>query len=368
MFVRTRRTRAKHAAAAFLADWRHPLFAEPGLFYATADEAGGGGNDEGEPAPAPAAESAPAETPAADTSPEPVEWDDSALDAAFNEAEGIEPQEPADEPAEPADAGQPADIDEADANLARRFHLDPEDLPANPERRTKFLDNLRQRAAHDDRVGPILAEWQRRQQGQEPPATAAEAAAAQPPADDPWKPLHDVTGGEEATSAFRAAVQAEMAQRLTPLQQMAESLRGQIEVLNTLNEEYHRQQGFAAAEAPEGIDLSDAAIRQKVEEEAWRILRVERDAKRDVPAAQFLREFNLSHAIPRAVHSLFTKQLKTAQANKAKAQRTAAIRGTPASTRPNAARHTDEDSRLDAAFDALQQGGRAAAARVFAGG
>lgn len=253
--------------------------------------------------------------------------------------------------------------------LLRRFQLDEEDLPANPERRTKYLANLKTR--HDDQARLYREREQFRQELEKlqktPPATpAAQTNQTQPQATPPTpapaipKELQDHIDarvkwvkenyGDEWAEQEKNHLNLlwqqqnqQYEQRLSPLTQQAQELktaldtaRQTVEAQGAMLQQLHIEQGLEQVHKllPD-LPLDDATEQGKANAAKLMTAAIELLNANFNPST-----FNLRHALAKAAPSVFSQELQLAERKRlAKAQEQAlrggATRtGDPARTKP----------------------------------
>jgi hypothetical protein len=243
-------------------------------------------------------------------------------------------QEPAAEPtqAEPADEAAPdaaptattPEILTADQlTTMKRYGLDTDaalEVSKNlsPDKLKKFLANIDERAKYLDTLTQQVKTAP--QPAQQPPAAQAQHEGQNPTVtEEHWQNLANEYGEDYANS-----VKAAVAQSVAPLQQQNAFLQQNLERMFMRQVSDDQKAGFADASVPEGIDIADEATRKKIVDQATALL----TAEGYDPVSN-----NFTHAIPKAVASLFHKEI-TADARRSRdAETLKQRRGSP--TIPN---------------------------------
>lgn len=240
--------------------------------------------------------------------------------------------DPADSDSDPSpeDGIEQPDADtlsEADAKVLERAHFPADSLPKDPQKRETFIKAMRERVEWGDRTqrelselkkqfsaitqNPIFQQQQPQQPGQ--PRQLGEH----------WKELIKTVDDENDPKVTRAIEQGVEAVATRHGQAIFRHFEARFNELSSFVKERMRfedeERGFADATFPDGVNKSADEPRNKVIEEALRLIEAER--LRD-PESFSLNKFNLRHAIPKAVSSVFAKEHKAAEA-KARSERIA---------------------------------------------
>lgn len=320
--------------------------------------------------PAPVTESAPA-------SPTSEAAEDAWLTA--NPAEGqitdtpgaqdppqAEPEQPATESTPAEDP--PAELSDADAQIVKRFQLDPVEVAAmnalSPQQKAAFLRSLQGRASYTDNLQRELkalkAMGEKTAEDPQPQTPPREAPPSPQPAngEQAFAALGEYFGDPEAARVFSTSFASAVQHELRPvLDGMA---RSDALMERILADDFER--AFTDLELPEGIDKSDPVVQQELKDLAWELM----EAKFH-PV-----HFNPRHALPLAATHKYQSQITaSAKATKAKAAQQALRRSPQMGTRtPSTAPQLSQEDREALALRGISDGlsGEALSRFVASGG
>jgi hypothetical protein len=251
-----------------------------------------------------------------------------------------------------AEAGTtPAAVTTEDAELLQRFQLDASDLPANPERRAAFIENLRTR--HNDQ-----AQMWRELEGYRkasPQAPAGQQQAAAPlDVDESWKAVEEAVGDPVIAAALRSAHEAVIHQTHAPVQQQIQQAMQAAETAQTMLEQLHYEQGISKVQAILGEEFP---LDETKTEGKRNLERLKTEAAKLLRANYDPRKYTVREALQNAASIAFSNEIKLAERKKAARQHRAMVNGgVDAGGRSARTQRFTVDDAYDTALDGLSKG------------
>jgi len=289
---------------------------------------------------------------------------DAAYDAAFDKVTGAE-QSAESSGTAPTPAGTtptagksraeagttPVAVTAEDAELLQRFHLDATDLPANPERRAAFIENLRTRHNDQAQLWRELSELRKAapqtQQGQQQAAEPADVEAA-------WKAVEDSVGDPVIAGALRKAheaivhqSQSSVSQQIQQATQAAEAAQGMLETL-------HYEQGI---DKVQGLLGRDFPLDETKPEGKRNLERLKAEAAKLLRANYNPRSYTVREALAQAATTTFQNEIKLAERKAIAKRHRAMVNGNvDVGGRTARTQRVSVGDQYDAAYDGLVRG------------
>lgn len=289
-------------------------------------------------------------TPESGSEPSPAAEAETA--AAASPSAGTTPAKP---------TGQPAStLSPQEQEIVSRFKLDAADLPANPERRTAFLSNLKQRHDEQSRLWQQsetyrtqLEQFQKAapaQQQQRQPLPSTQQAQVAPERAAAYEKLQSTLGSwgmDDVGNALRETLEASGVSQLQDVVKSHQQIRETVE-------QYQIEQGMdQVSKILPGMDLSETtetgrANLQKLYGTAQSLINLKYDP----------RKFNIRHALAEAASVAFQTDIQLSERRRLARSQSRALRGgsdpgeRPAHSRPQ----TTEEDLDNAVLDRINTG------------